>query len=292
MAKQPAQPGRAAMRPGSRWQPVVGAHLRRGVVVKRARPRVAGHTQIHLPKPPALHMPRLGAAWWRVAGIVVIAGLIGAGGWFVYNSPMFSIRSVEVEGTSALPEQAVLDLADLRGDSVFSPDFEGARERLRALPLVLDVKVSRDWPNGAHITIVERLPWGVWQAAGQTYVIDGEGVILDLPPPAGAPVIVQTDMPAEPLAPGDRVDDGAVAVARELVSTAEQTVGRRVLSLEFSQASGLTAALSGDLRVAFGDAQGYDFKLAALFAVLERAQAEGRTVTRVDLRFGDRVAVQ
>jgi cell division protein FtsQ len=241
---------------------------------------------------PGIHMPHLGAAWWRVAGIVMIAGLAGVGGWFLYNSPALSIRSIEVDGASTLSDETVRDVAGLKGDSVFSADFEGARERLLALPLVKEAEVSRDLPNGAHISIVERLPWGVWQAAGQTYVIDGEGVILDMAPPAGAPIIVQTDLPAEPLAPGDRVDEGAVAVARELVSNAEQTVGRRVLSLEFSQASGLIASLSGDLRVAFGDAQGYDFKLAALFAVLERAQNEGRTVQRVDLRFGDRVAVQ
>jgi len=289
VAKQRAQPRGASERAGSRWQPVVGERLTRGVSAPRPKPRVAGQTELRLPK---LHAPRLGAAWWRVAAIVIMAGFAGLGGWWVYHSPVLSIRSVQVDGTSALSEETVLDVAGLKGDSLFSPDFDGARERLLALPLVMDAQVSRDWPSGAHITIVERLPWGVWQAAGQTYVIDGEGVILDLPPPAGAPVIVQTDLPTEPLAPGGRVDQGAVAVARELVSTAEQTVGRRVLSLEFSQGSGLTVALSGGLSVAFGDAQGYDFKLAALFAVLERAQAEGRSVQRVDLRFGDRVAVQ
>ena len=63
-------------------------------------------------------------------------------------------------------------------------------------------------------------------------------------------------------------------------------------SLEFSRASGLTAVLADDLRVTFGDAQGYEFKVAALFPVLQRAEEEGRTPRRVDLRFGDRVAIQ
>jgi hypothetical protein len=38
--------------------------------------------------------------------------------------------------------------------------------------------------------------------------------------------------------------------------------------------------------------QRYEYKIAALFAVLQQAQDEGRNPTRVDLRFGDRVAVQ
>ena len=88
------------------------------------------------------------------------------------------------------------------------------------------------------------------------------------------------------------MDAGAIAVAHELVASSEQTLGRSVTGLEFSQASGLTAVLENDLRVAFGDDQGLDFKVAALFAVLEDAAAEGRSLKSVDLRFADRVAVQ
>ncbi len=122
-------------------------------------------------------------------------------------------------------------------------------------------------------------------------------MVLDLPPPDGAPVIVQTDA-AWALAPGDRVDRGAVDVVAQLVPTAKQTLDRTVIALEFSQALGLTVVLAGSaderdgLWVTFGDAQGYDFKVAALYAVLQRAQEEGHTLRRVDLRFGDRVAVQ
>ena len=81
------------------------------------------------------------------------------------------------------------------------------------------------------------------------------------------------------------------------MTTAGQTLGRWVVALEFSQAKGLTVVLSNSasdtgLRVVFGDAQGYDFKVAALFAVLQQARNEGRTLSRVDLRLGDRVAVQ
>ena len=158
-----------------------------------------------------------------------------------------------------------------------------------------EARLSRDFPAGAQISIVERAAWGVWQVGNQRYVIDDEGVVLDAPAPEGVPVIAQSGA-APALKPGDRVDWGAVAVAGELVPTAQQTLGRRVIALEFSQASGLTAVLEGPgqpaLRATFGDAHGYDFKLAALYAVLRRADAEKHVLRSVDLRFGERVAVQ
>lgn len=288
MAKQ--GPGRAALRAGSQWQPVVGGRLKQGMVAAgRPKQRVAGRSQLRLPR---LRLPGLDATWRRAAVLTLFAVGVAIAGWWVYHSPMLSIRSVGVDGNSVLSEQQVQNIAALEGDSLLRPDFAGARARLLALPIVKDAHVNRDWPLGAHITVVERVPWGVWQAGGQNYVIDDEGVVLDRPPPAGAPVVVQSDAPPSPLVAGDHVDGGAIGVARPLVSTAQQTLGRQVLSLEFSQATGLTAVLSGDLRVDFGDATGYDFKLAALYAVLQQAQTEGKTLHHVDLRFGERVATQ
>jgi cell division protein FtsQ len=157
---------------------------------------------------------------------------------------------------------------------------------------VKDASVSRDWPNGVKVTIVERQPWGVWQVSGQRYVIDDAGVVIDRPAPSGAPAVVQTDARTSPLTVGDRVPLGAVAAATRLVAEAPQTVGLSVTRMEYSERAGLTVTLGDNLRVLFGDVQAYEFKIATLFAVLQQALGEGRSLTRVDLRFGDRVAVQ
>ena len=272
---------RRPLRPGHRWQPaLVGTPAR----------RVAGRRRWPRPRPPQLSL-----RWRRALLLAVVVGAVVLAGWWLYRSPLLSLREVEIEGTYVLSADEVRRIADLEGQSLLRPDFAGARERLLALPLVKEVRVSRAWPADARISVVERGPAAVWQASGQRYIIDDEGVVLPLPLLDGLPVIVQTDA-APLLAPGDRVDPGAVAAAVRLVPTAPQTLGRTVSALEFSQARGLTAVLTAgdgsELRVTFGDARAYDFKVAALYAVLDRAAEEGRTLRRVDLRFGDRVAVQ
>ena len=271
------------------WQPAVRP---------RGTRRPAGHRQWHAPRiraprlhAPAISVPQIDARWRRVLAAAIVAGLLAVGGVWLYNSPVLEVHSVKVQGTSALPADYVRAVAALDGESIVRPDFAGARERLLALPLVKEVHISRDFPRGASIKVIERAPWGVWLAGSQPYVIDDEGVVLGLPVPQNVPLIVQTDPPAEPLAAGSRVDFGAVDVAHRLVATAEQTVGHTVTALEFSQANGLTVAF-GDLHVLFGDAIDYEYKVAALSGVLDQAAADGRTVSRVDLRFGDRVAVQ
>jgi cell division protein FtsQ len=240
-----------------------------------------------------VRLPRVAvAAYWRqVAAAVLGASAVGLGGWWLYHSPMLTVQDVNVQGNVVLSNDVVRELSGLDGESLIRPDFGAAEERLLAQPIVKEAHVGRDWPNGASIEIVERSAWGTWQVGNDRFVIDNEGVVLNLPAPQGAPLILQTDTSLTP-GEGQRVDIGAVRVASRLVQTAPQTLGRPVVGLEFTQARGLTAVLEGDLRVTFGDAQGYDFKIASLFAILQRADEEGRALVSVDLRFGDRVAVQ
>ncbi len=266
---------RAAMRPGARWQPVPP---------RGTKPRVAGRQRLRVP---ALRLPHWQFRWRRYVLPLLIVALAAFGGWWIYRSSALSIHSVSVKGNHVLPAEALRQVAGLKGQSLINPDLDAAQQRLLALPLVKEAHVRRAWPFGTQITIVERTPWGVWQAGDQRYVIDDAGVVLSLPPPDGAPLIAQTD-PAATLSPGDRVDLGAVQVAKQLVATSQQTLGRAVAGLEFSHATGLTVILDGDLRVAFGDAQGYDYKVATLFALLQ----QGKDLHSVDLRFGSLVAVE
>ncbi len=272
--------GRAG-RPGNNWQPV-------GVK------RVAGRTRLNLPKVKA---PTLPTNWRRFAIPAAIVAAVAVGGWWLYNSPLLSIQDVKIEGNSVVSSDFARTVAGLNGQGIFEADLDVARARLVALPQVKDVEISRNWPNGVTITLTERTAWGLWQLGSTQYVVDEDGVVLGVSAPAGAPLIVQRDASTVSLTLGDRVDAGAMAVATQLVATAEQTLNRFVSSLEFSQAEGVTAVLKSktgrpDLRVVFGDAQGYEFKIASLFAVLRQADQEGRVLSRVDLRFGERVAVQ
>jgi cell division protein FtsQ len=278
------------VRRGTLWQPDLFGPPAGRVAGRRSLAGRLGVRSIRL------RLPRWSARWRQALLLASALTLASVGAWWLYHSPLLSIREVTVEGTRTLSVDVVRDAADLEGMSIVRPDFSAARERLLALPMVKDVSIGRDWPSGARVTVAERSAWGVWAAGAQRYVIDEEGVVLNIPPPQRGPVIVQTDsVPA--LAPGDRVDSGAVGVARELALTAQQALGRRLVALEFSQASGLTVVLAGgpgqpELRAAFGDAQGYDFKLAALYTVIRQADTADRPLRSVDLRFGDRVAVQ
>lgn len=224
---------------------------------------------------------------------------IAGGLWWASQSPLFRVETVTVEGAETLDPQELVQLSGLKGQSIFWPRLGEAKEKLLAAQMVKDVSLSRDWPNGIHISVVERHPWGYWQVDARRYVIDTDGVVMyRVLPPDGAPVVLDlTGARVAGLASGDRVDSDAVDLARRLIETAPAYLGWTPTGFEYRNEDGVTAILEDGpggptLRATFGDGRDLDYKLAVLSALLKRTQEAGQQVHSVDLRFGERVAFQ
>ncbi len=230
-----------------------------------------------------------------VLALLLFAGIV-AGTYWLYHSPYMTVHEVRVDGASQLPEAQVREIAGIEGESAFRVDLRAAEERLLALPQVRAAHIEKHGWTGATITIEERAPWGSWQINGVNVPIDIDGYVLDgASAAADAPVIVEVD-PQRAIKSGDRLDAGAVQLAARLVDESERTLGRRVVVMAYRQNAGLTAVLSSpdvdgpSVWVTFGDSRDYDYKVAALYVLLEEARQASIKLTAVDLRFGSRLS--
>ncbi len=227
----------------------------------------------------------------RLTLLAMLVGIVGAG-WLVYQSPLFQVRTVSVNGAETLDPTLLASVSGLQGQNILQVDTEAAKQRLLALPMVASVSVERQWPGKMVLNVQERHAWGYWQIKDQPYVIDDQGVVLDdARPDDGAPTIVEVDSERR-LAPGDRVDADAVALSKQLIDAAPRALQRNVTGLEYSDHSGLTASFEGGLRATFGDSRDLDYKLSVLYVLLDKAQTQGLAVNSVDLRFGETVSFQ
>jgi cell division protein FtsQ len=230
---------------------------------------------------------RMNRALSAMAVLMVAAGLIG-----LYVSPLLRVQRVQVAGTNVLDAQQIAELADAHGDSLVASNFGAARERIAALPLVQSVKIERRWPQTLRITVTERTPWGTWLLGDAVYVIDAEGYVLpDVPSPAGGPTIRALDGPG-PLQAGDRVDADAVQLTHALLAQVPERLQLGVSTVEWSTGRGLTLKTDAGYEVVIGDSENMDYKLAVwqqIEAQLGRESMDGHVL---DLRFGDRPAIQ
>jgi hypothetical protein len=232
----------------------------------------------------------------RLTMLALLLGALFAAAWWLYQSPYMTVHDVSVTGTSRFSEQEVRSVAAIDGHSAFRVDVRAAEARLEALPGVRAARIEKHGWTGATIAIEERSPWGSWQVNGVDVPIDIDGYVLDgMAAPDGAPVIVEVD-PRRAMTAGDRMDPGAIQLAARLVEESERTFGRRVVALAYRQAAGLTVVLSGAdvdgaaIWATFGDSRDYDYKVAALYVLIEQAREADVKLTAVDLRFGSRLS--
>ena len=232
--------------------------------------------------------PRL---WRRLLVLLLVAGLIG-GGLALYFSSVLRVQEVQITGARTLDAYSLAELADLKGDSMFTVPLDDAQERLAALPMVKSVTAERHWPHTVRLVVEERQPWAYWYTQEDEYVVDAEGVVLEGAMPApDAPIIYHQDGSAQ-FQPGDIIDADAVQLAQQLWDSLPGTLDMSLVRLEYNGREGLSLMTDAGYRVIVGDSHGLEYKLAvwqALDLRLGRQQMQGHVL---DLRFGDRPSLR
>jgi cell division protein FtsQ len=226
-----------------------------------------------------------------VRPIPVLLGLLAivalAFGLLLYNSALFKVNSVSVTGAQTLNTATIVELANAHGENIFTLDTTEIERRLQANPYIQEAVVSRDWPGGLDIVVIERVPIALWQVGSHSFLVDAEGFVmgeLQGEVPVGT-VPVAAVVPAVPAA-GSRIDPAVIGLLARLKTDIPQRTGEQISSFEYSSNQGVTAVLASGLRVILGQASDYDYKLASLAALLQEARTRGLPITEIDLRFG------
>ncbi|MGN6149422.1 MAG: cell division protein FtsQ/DivIB [Rhizomicrobium sp.] len=85
----------------------------------------------------------------------------------------FGISSVHLAGNRRTPPASILAALGFEpGQSIFGADIHAARARLMQLEWVAQADVSRRYPDSISVTIVEKRPYALWQAADGLHVIE------------------------------------------------------------------------------------------------------------------------
>lgn len=97
----------------------------------------------------------------------------------------FGITSVHLSGNHRTPPRMILAaLGFAPGQSIFSADLQSARARLMQLAWVSDAEVSRTYPDSISVSIVEKLPFALWESGRGLYVVERSGAPIARAKPA------------------------------------------------------------------------------------------------------------
>jgi cell division septal protein FtsQ len=127
---------------------------------------------------------------WRTVQIVLATLATAVVGFvaytvthYLYTSPSFEVKQIQVLGHTRVRETQVLTQADIPDDAnIFSVDLDAMRQRVEALQWVRYASVQRVLPDKITIKVFEREPIGLARIGGEIYQFDADATVLNLEP--------------------------------------------------------------------------------------------------------------
>jgi cell division protein FtsQ len=228
--------------------------------------------------------PRRAVGSWATSGrafsLVLLIFALG-GLLYISTSPRFTVQSIDVAGAQAMKSEAVAELADARGQSIWLLDTAAVVARLKTSAYIEDARASITLPDQLSIAVDERRPEVRWQSGNTLYLIDATGRVLDSD--ATTPVtntLVIEDGSNRPLKPNDTVDADALKLGRLLSLRLPAELSLQPAHITWTPDAHIFVTTGDNRKIIFGTSDNLDGKLAVLDTLIK----DGTAFTLLDLR--------
>ena len=125
----------------------------------------------------------------RLALLLAVLGGIGWGIWrgiqhTFHHNPDFRLQVIDLNTNPVIDEAGLIEIAgiDLTVEtSLFEVDVSDTRQRLEALPAVVEAKVERHLPGTLVVRITSRIPqaWVTYTGSDLSQVRQADGLLID-----------------------------------------------------------------------------------------------------------------
>jgi cell division septal protein FtsQ len=122
----------------------------------------------------------------RAFAAFAVLAILAVAAFLVYQSPLFAVKEVRLEGAQRLGSERLTELAAVpEGSTLLRLDTEGIRERLGSDPWIASVEVRRSFPSTVVLTVTERQMAAVIKpssqqggASAQDWLLSKDGIWL------------------------------------------------------------------------------------------------------------------
>jgi cell division protein FtsQ len=217
---------------------------------------------------------RFATARWPVAVVGLV--VLGAATWWVTNSAIFNLRTLEIRGNVHLSKNQVARVGDLTGQVNVLWTLPGTIERrLERHPRIREAHVSRTLPSTLTVVVKERRPVAVLPESGA--IVGPDGKVLGTKKRAGELPLISTT----PTVGGEEkpIARDGLAVARAM----PMKLRRQVQDITVGAMDRIELHLRNGTVVFFGDRSQMALKAAVLWSVLEWSERTGTKPKSIDL---------
>ena len=221
--------------------------------------------------------------------LIILALIIGA--IIVIYSPMFNIKSIEVEGNERLSKDKIIEISGLKNDvNMFKYTKIQIVNSLTKNAYIESAEVTRKLPGTIGIKVTERHPTYMLQFADSFVYINNQGYILEISNERiDTPIIVGFKTDLNNIKPGNRVDIEDLKQLNMVIKIIgiceDNDITGVVTKVDVSNPKNYTLILEGQGKTVYlGDGNELTSRILYLKAILESSEGkEGTIFLNVDL---------
>ena len=166
----------------------------------------------------------------RILAILAVIASVSAIVWFLFFSPVFLLKSndISISGSNEwVSEQKIASIASTQvGKSLFLVSSQEVINQLNDIPGVTEAKVSKNFPNGLHVSVHAQRPAAMLKTrdSNKLTAVDAKGRVLNAVaqvPTQGIPVIEVSNVQRS-------LNNRAVLEAVKIVSSLSESLRARV----------------------------------------------------------------
>ncbi len=220
----------------------------------------------------------------RLVVALIFAALFAWIVWDVYNSSLFEIRKISVEGNREVKKGDILRRAGVRpGMSLVRISAGEIRDLIEKEPWIRDVRVVKEYPDKLRLIVSERKPLVSLRVGSAVFIVDKDGYVWKN---SGKDRVLPEirDLPVLKVEIGKRLKAKELKNALLCVGSMDRNIYELVVSLSAASVEGLTLQLSNGVLVSYGKATKTAKKNYVLGLILSQAHLKGEKLQRIDVR--------
>lgn len=208
----------------------------------------------------------------RILAILAVIASVSAIVWFLFFSPVFLLKSndISISGSNEwVSEQKIASIASTQvGKSLFLVSSQEVINQLNDIPGVTEAKVSKNFPNGLHVSVHAQRPAAMLKTrdSNKLTAVDAKGRVLNAVaqvPTQGIPVIEVSNVQRS-------LNNRAVLEAVKIVSSLSESLRARVTKVSAKTQDSVETEL-GDVKktIIWGNSSQIELKKAIVAKIID-----------------------
>lgn len=208
----------------------------------------------------------------RILAILAVIASVSAIVWFLFFSPVFLLKSsdISISGSNEwVSEQKIASIASTQvGKSLFLVSSQEVINQLNDIPGVTEAKVSKNFPNGLHVSVHAQRPAAMLKTrdSNKLTAVDAKGRVLNAVaqvPTQGIPVIEVSNVQRS-------LNNRAVLEAVKIVSSLSESLRARVTRVSAKTQDSVETEL-GDVKktIIWGNSSQIELKKAIVAKIID-----------------------